>query len=171
MIQIKNYCFYLAFISILCSCSIKTKPEKPLNVDCITTTTTTQNCKVLRTYTLANVYQLLRDTAARNSYERYISPDQPGGMPIDAFGFSIDSATVQFLANAMINDATGSIKGFRFYPGKSTLGVKEILIIALNSGGREISGSAFKPNIPSPPYTRGPCPKWCDNGSRIIINR
>ncbi|MDQ3142343.1 MAG: hypothetical protein M3Q56_08880 [Bacteroidota bacterium] len=107
------------------------------------------------------------ETADQNFTNYYNTPSTP----MDAIGFSIERATVQFLANLVLNDPSAVVKGFRFYPGMTLGGQKEMYVISLNSDGWEIPGSIFKSTATSwQNGTRGPCPKWCDINSTSTPN-
>lgn len=82
----------------------------------------------------------------------------------DSIGFSLDKGLLDILSFYISN--TPNANGVRVYPGMRNNN-KLLIIKPLNADGVEIPnlGSLITSNLGS---NRGPCPKWCDNSTRLI---
>ena len=84
----------------------------------------------------------------------------------DTVGFTLRKQTIMNFA-AYLQVDQGS-EGLRFYPGKS--GSDYFLLVKpIDRAGKERPDLGGSINI-DPNILEGPCPKWCGNDGRIIID-
>lgn len=104
----------------------------------------------------------------RQAYGNYLAMH-----PADSSGYSLDRDLIIYLNNVITNDP--NIRGYRLYPGNED-NLKKTIFISLVQNTATDTFLTETINHPKgfqyysaglKGYT-GPCPDWCDNGSRII---
>jgi hypothetical protein len=85
----------------------------------------------------------------------------------NSVGFSLNISHLKEIYTKAENSSSLGVTGVRIYPGIDESDSKLLIVKPLNRG-RELSGLGFviKQDLGD---TGGPCPKWCDNSTRIIV--
>ena len=107
----------------------------------------------------ATFMEVNQDSLWINYYRNSISQD--------AVGFSLNKDLLKKLYLTVENSSGIGVDGVRLYPGLDD-NQRKLLIVKPLRTGTEISNLGFliQENLGD---NGGPCPKWCNNSSRIIL--